>query len=27
LLILPGLALIGLGHILKSDVPQDMTAA
>jgi len=27
LLILPGLALIGLGYILKSDVPQEMTSA
>ena len=27
LLILPGLALIGLGYILKSDVPQEMTPA
>jgi len=27
LLILPGLALIGLGYILKSDVPQEMMAA
>jgi len=27
LLILPGLALIGLGYILKSDVPQEMTVA
>jgi len=27
LLILPGIALIGLGYILKSDVPQEMTSA